>query len=92
VRLRSPWLQPWGDVTIDEKTHGPDHLDVAIDLYKLAVLYQKLEKYKLAEPLYQRTLTIYESVLGLEHPRTQIVQKAYDNLLQAMSCDGKMRS
>src|SRR5205085_2128669 len=64
-------------LAIDEKAHGPDHADVAIDLNNLAVLYDAQGKYAQAEPLHRRALAIFEKVHGPDHPD---VAASLDNL------------
>ena len=46
---------------------GPDHPDVAISLNNLAGLYQHQGNYAKAEPLYKRSLAIFETALGHDH-------------------------
>jgi tetratricopeptide (TPR) repeat protein len=62
---------------------GPNHPDTAHSLYCLAELYQAQGNYAEAEPLYQRALTIYQQILGPEHPKTVSVLEGYTMLLQA---------
>src|SRR5258708_38489822 len=47
-------------VEIQEKALGSDHLEVAATLNNLAVLYQDESMYTQAEPLYKRSLAIWE--------------------------------
>ena len=47
---------------------GPEHPGVTISLDNLALLYRAQGKYAAAEPLYQRSLAIWEKELGPEHP------------------------
>ena len=56
------------EVEARERTVGPDHPDVATSLNNLAVLYLDQGQYAQAEPLYQRSLAIWEKALGPEHP------------------------
>jgi tetratricopeptide (TPR) repeat protein len=51
-----------------EKQFGPDHVNVATALNKLAVLYYARGRYADAEPLYKRSLAIREEALGPDHP------------------------
>ena len=46
---------------------GPDHRDVANSLSTLASLYQSQGRYADAEPLFQRSLAIWEKALGPDH-------------------------
>jgi tetratricopeptide (TPR) repeat protein len=54
-------------MAIREKTLGPVHPDLAWSLYNLATLYLVRRQYKMAEPLYERALTIWEK-MDPEHP------------------------
>jgi tetratricopeptide (TPR) repeat protein len=45
---------------INEKALGPDHPDLAHDLYSLALEYHRDGQYAEAEPLYKRALAIFE--------------------------------
>ena len=47
---------------------GPEHPDVAKNLFDLAELHLNRARYELAEPLFQQALAIREKVLGPEHP------------------------
>ena len=51
-----------------EKALGPDHPDVAASLNNLAELYRAQGRYGDAEPLYRRSLGIWEKALGPDHP------------------------
>jgi len=51
-----------------ERTVGPDQLLTGRILNNLAELYQRMGKNILAEPLYERAQTIFENLLGVEHP------------------------
>ncbi|HZF40874.1 MAG TPA: tetratricopeptide repeat protein, partial [Blastocatellia bacterium] len=53
---------------VRERVLGPDHLDVAVAVNSLAVLYWRKGDDAKAERLYQRAQTIYEKSLGPEHP------------------------
>ncbi len=48
---------------VAEETFGPNHLNVALSLNNLAVLYQDQGKYAEAEPLFKRALEIEEKAL-----------------------------
>ena len=47
---------------------GSDHPDVATSLNNLAGLYETQGHYVQAEPLYKRSLAIYEKAHGPDHP------------------------
>ena len=51
-------------LAIDEKSYGPDHPNVAIDLNNLAQLLQATNRLAEAEPLMQRALVIFVTSLG----------------------------
>ncbi len=57
-------------LSLREQQLGETHLDTAISLYHLALLYRLAGKYTDAEPLFQRALSIREQQLGPEHPDT----------------------
>ena len=63
------------------KKHHPDHLDHAICLNNLGVLYRDLGDYKKAEGYYLECLAIKKKVLGEEHPSTIASIKNYANHL-----------
>jgi tetratricopeptide (TPR) repeat protein len=50
------------------RVFGPQHLDTATILNKLAEMFSRMGQYAEAEPLYQRGLKIRESKLGPNHP------------------------
>ncbi len=63
------------------------HPSVANCLNNLGELYRAQGKYADAEPLCQRALTIFEEVLGPEHPTSQTVRKNYEDLLKKMASE-----
>ncbi len=65
-----------------EEVLGPEHPDVAQSLNNLALLYQVQGNYAEAEPLYRRSLAIYEKVLGPEHPKVAQSLENYAALLR----------
>ncbi len=62
--------------------YWPEHPNVAQSLNNLATLYQAQGKYAEAEPLYQRSLAIWEKALGAEHPNVAAGLKDYADLLR----------
>ena len=70
-------------LAIDEKSYGPEHPDVAIDLNNLAALLQATNRLPEAEPLMRRALTIDEKSYGPEHPDVAIDLNNLAALLQA---------
>ena len=73
-------------LAIGEKTLGPNHPNVAIQLNNLANLLQDQGKYDEAEPLYRRALAIHEKVLGPNHPN---VATQLNNLASLFYAQGK---
>jgi len=55
-------------LAIQEKLLGPEHPDVAMSLYNLALVCRYQGRYAEAEPLLKRSLAIREKALGPEHP------------------------
>lgn len=53
---------------VRQQALGSEHLDVAVSLNDLALLYFHKGEYAQAESLYQRALTIRKKQLGPEHP------------------------
>jgi len=53
---------------IRERVLGPDHIEVAAVVHRLAIIYWSKSEYAKAEPLYHRALTIRERALGPDHP------------------------
>ena len=70
-------------VALDEKSHGPEHPEVAIHLNNLAQLLQATNRLAEAEPLMRRALAIDEKRLGPEHPEVGIRLNNLAVLLQA---------
>ncbi|MBI4490635.1 MAG: tetratricopeptide repeat protein, partial [Deltaproteobacteria bacterium] len=59
-------------LSIDEKSFGPEHPNVAIDLNNLAGLLKDTNRLVEAEPLMRRALSIDEKSFGPEHPKVAI--------------------
>jgi tetratricopeptide (TPR) repeat protein len=70
-------------LAIDERSHGPDHPDVARDLNNLAQLLQATNRLGEAEPLMRRALAIDEQSSGPDHPAVAIRLNNLALLLQA---------
>jgi len=70
-------------LAIDEKSFGPDHPNVAIDLNNLATLLQATNRLVEAEPLMRRALAIDEKSFGPDHPTVAIRLNNLAQLLQA---------
>ncbi len=65
---------------------GPEHPDVAQSLNNLAALYRAQGKYAEAEPLYKRSLAIWEKALGPEHT---LVAQSLENLAHLLRKTGR---
>ena len=75
-------------LAIDEKSYGPEHPDVAIDLNNLAQLLQATNRLAEAEPLMRRTVLIFLKFTrstGHLHPHLKVVFGNYRSILEAMS-------
>ena len=59
-------------LAINEKSCGPDHPLVAINLNNLAELLRATNRFAEAEPLFRRALAIDEKNLGVGHPNVAI--------------------
>ena len=66
-------------LAIDEKSYGPEHPNVAIDLNNLAQLLQDTNRLGEAEPLMKRALAIDEKSYGPEHPTVAIASTTSRN-------------
>jgi tetratricopeptide (TPR) repeat protein len=55
-------------LSIEQKSLGNEHPNVATSLNNLALLYNNQGRYEKAEPLFQQALSIQQKVLGEEHP------------------------
>src|SRR5206468_1071647 len=55
-------------LSIDEKSYGPEHPDVATSLSNFAQLLLSTKRLEEAEPLMRRALAIDEKSYGPEHP------------------------
>jgi len=65
---------------------GPQNPRLATSLNNLAVLYEAQGKYAEAEPLYKRSLAIWEKALGPNHPH---VATGLNNLALLFKSQGK---
>jgi tetratricopeptide (TPR) repeat protein len=70
-------------LAIREKAVGPEHPDVALSLYSLALLCHDQRRYAEAEPLYRRSLAIAEKVLGPGHPNVAMTLNNLAELYRA---------
>jgi hypothetical protein len=69
-------------LAIEEKTAGPDNLDVAASANELALLYNCEEKYADAEIFYKKAIQIREKNLGPEHPDVIRTREIYAAMLR----------
>jgi esterase/lipase superfamily enzyme len=77
-RRLSTWVRDWKQAAATAATkyalqlakfrYGPDHPNVGSALNDLAELYESLDRYDEAEPLYNRSLAIRDIALGPDHP------------------------
>ena len=72
-------------LAIDEKSFGPEHPNVAVDLNNLAVLLRETDRLFEAEPLMRRALAIDEKSFGPEHPNVARDLNNLAELLHAMN-------
>ena len=70
-------------LSVDEKSYGPGHPNVARDLNNLAQLLKDTNRLVEAEPLMQRVLEILEKSLGKDHPNVAVALNNLAGLLQA---------
>ena len=70
-------------LTIDERSFGLQHPNVARDLNNLAQVLQDTGRLAAAETLMRRVMAIYEKSLGPEHPNVSISLGNLAELLQA---------
>ena len=77
--------QYWKAALKEAETFGVDDTRFATSLNNLAVLYLAQGQYAQAEPLYQRSLAIWEKTLGPEHPDVATSLENYAALLRAMN-------
>jgi len=59
----------------DLKTFGPDHPDVAIDIYNLGFAWNSKGEFDKALKHYKKALKILESSLGFNHPTSHTVRQ-----------------
>lgn len=52
---------------LNQRLHGKEHPDVALNLHNLAVLYCARSRFAEAEPLFREAMAIAETVLGPAH-------------------------
>ncbi|NJN72151.1 MAG: tetratricopeptide repeat protein [Limnothrix sp. RL_2_0] len=67
---------------VTKEKFGESHLGVAGSMNNLASLYESQGKYAAAEPLYKEALSLFESLLGADHPSTATVRENYKIFLQ----------
>ncbi len=62
-------------ISLVENAFGPNHPDLAWNLFRFGKFYhyRRSPQYRLAEPLYKRSLAIHEKTMGPEHPSVVLV-------------------
>jgi tetratricopeptide (TPR) repeat protein len=78
-----PWLREFLEV---KQRLGGEHLDIALSLTHLALLYESQGKYEEAEPLFLSALEMYKRLLGEEHLD---VAASLNNLAELYRSQGK---
>ena len=73
----------------EAENFGPQDSRLATPLNNLAALYDAQGKYTEAEPLYQRSLAIWENALGPEHPNVAMSRQNYAGLRRSMGRAGE---
>jgi predicted NACHT family NTPase len=83
--LARGWTEPlFGRaLSIDEKSFGPDHPNVAIRLNNLAGMLRATNRLAEAEPLFRRALSIYEKSFGPDHLQVAITLNNLAELFRA---------
>ncbi len=74
-------------LAIAERSYGPHHPTVAIDLNNLAQLLKATNRLDQAEPLYRRALLIAEHSYGPDHPE---VARYLNNLAQLLQATNRL--
>ena len=75
--------------SINPRPAARSHSGAAAYLTNLAELYRAQGRYADAEPLYQRSLAIWEKALGSEHADVTTVMRNYAVLLREMGRDSE---
>jgi len=70
-------------LAIDEKSHGPEHPNVAVNLNNLALLLKNTNRLKEAELLMRRALAIDEKSYGPQHPSSPSASTTSRNCCRA---------
>jgi tetratricopeptide (TPR) repeat protein len=73
-------------LSVVEKTHGPDHHELATILNNLAGMLHANGEHTAAEPLYRRALSIDEKTFGPDHPN---VARSLNNLAGLLKAKGE---
>ena len=58
------------------------HPDLAVALFNLGRLYIEMSRDAEAEPLLERSLAMYEELVGADHPNAALVRETYAGLLR----------
>jgi tetratricopeptide (TPR) repeat protein len=75
-----------------EKLLGRNHVEVALTLNNLAVIYKTQGRFDAAAELYRRALSCLEPALSPRHPNLIQCRKNYAALLRASKLKEQMRS
>lgn len=67
-----------------ERWLGPDHVDVAATVTRMALLYDRLKTYDRAAACLERAMSICEKNFGSDHPRLEEYRGNYRTLLRKM--------
>jgi len=68
---------------------GPEHVQVGLMLWRIALVTHNQGHFAAAEPLYRRALTILEAHLGSTHAAVALVQLAWGKLYLAQRRDSE---
>ena len=67
-------------LAINERTYGPDHVELGITLWNLAMAHGRLGDYEKKRKILERALAINESFYGPDHSETADCRKALAKL------------
>jgi tetratricopeptide (TPR) repeat protein len=74
---------------IDEKTLGPSHPEVAMDLTNLGLIVTASGRVSEAEQPIRRAISIFQNTLSADHPNVAASLVALAQVLQAMNQMGE---
>ncbi len=73
----------------EAESFGPQDVRLGASLNSLALLYNAQGKYAEAEPLFKRSLSIWEKALGPDHPNVATTLENYAGLLRETAREGE---